>query len=59
MSAEKRFAKTFRWNALVLGLLGALFISFSTRASALNCQEVRHLIGLYLKMHFANSSFDD
>ncbi len=59
MSAEKRFAKTFRWNALVLGLLGVLFISFSTPAAALNCQEVRHLIGLYLKMHFANSSFDD
>ena len=59
MSAEKRFAKTFRWNALVLGLLGSLFISFSTPASALNCQEVRHLIGLYLKMHFANASFDD
>jgi len=56
---EKRTKKSLRWNALVLGLLSALLLSFSTPAAALNCQEVRHLVGLYLKMHFANSSFDD
>lgn len=46
-------------HSLATGILGAAVLAFSTPASALNCQEVRHLVGLYLKMHFANASFDD
>lgn len=59
MSAENRFVGKLTWNALLLGIMCSLFLTFSTSASALNCQEVRHLVGLYLKMHFANASFDD
>lgn len=40
--------------ALVIALVG-----FSGDAFALNCQQVRQLVGVYFKMHFYHHDFDD
>jgi carboxyl-terminal processing protease len=58
MRAFLNFAGLLKRSSLTAGVLGAV-LAFSTPASALNCQEVRHLVGLFLKMHFSNASFDD
>jgi carboxyl-terminal processing protease len=43
-----------RYVFVVLGML-----AFSAQASALNCQQVRQLVGVYFKMHFSHHDFDD
>lgn len=59
MRAFLLIARNLKQSVIALGTALASVMAFSSPAAALNCQEVRHLVGLVLKMHFMNTSFDD
>lgn len=51
--------KFFKGRSIVLAVAFLGFAGFSGQASALNCQQVRQLVGVYFKMHFSHHDFDD
>ena len=44
---------------LLKGVAAIALVASSTNAMALNCQQVRQLVGVYFKMHFDHHDFDD
>ncbi|TWW10495.1 hypothetical protein E3A20_06580 [Planctomyces bekefii] len=42
-----------------LGAILLFSLGLSTNSYALNCQQVRQLVGVYFKMHFSNREFND
>ncbi|MEN9834521.1 MAG: Tail-specific protease precursor, partial [Pseudomonadota bacterium] len=50
-----KFLRIGQWSALVVGA----FVSLASDSFALNCPQVRQLVGVYLKMHYSHHEFDD
>ncbi len=51
--------KILKQRAVMALAFAAAGLSFAGEASALNCQQVRQLVGVYFKMHFSHHDFDD